>query len=217
MSFHFVLPDSRPFLTTPVDERDARPAGDPRRRLRRDYERYSRILVGALALLVLAPFGLVATLGVPLSAGRMMTIDIVLAVVGALALAAALWLLVMLHRSGRRILIALSWWTGEPYRNGTAARTAGGWVRARSVNVEPPILIRIVTSSLVGLIGIFGLSAIGYPGSAQNPGFAAVMISWGLVCVLTAAGQMGGVMRLVSGIAEQDPLWVRIRGAFRRP
>ena len=216
MSFHFILPESHPCLTTPADEGNARQAVDPRRQLRRDYDRFSRILVGALALLILTPFGLVATLGVPLTAGRMTGIDIVMAVIGAVALAAGLWLLFMLHRSGRRILTALSWWNREPYRTGTATRTAGGWVRARSVNFEPPILLRIVTSSLVGLLGIFGLSAIAFPGSAQNPGFAAVLIAWGVVCVLTAVGQMGGVMHLVSGIAEQDPLWVRIRDAFRR-
>ncbi|MBY6061590.1 hypothetical protein [Microbacterium esteraromaticum] len=216
MSFRFILPESRPHLTTPAGEGNARPAGDPRRQLRRDYERLSRILVGALALLVLAPFGLVATLGVPLMPGRMMAIDIVMAVIGAVALAAALWLLVKLHRSGRRILIALSWWSREPHLSGAATRAAGGWVRARTVNFEPRIFTRIVAASLIGLLGIFGLSAIAFPGSADNPAFAAVMISWGAVCVLTAAGQMGGVMHLISGIAEQDPLWVRIRGAFRR-
>ncbi|MFE6997406.1 hypothetical protein ACFVAE_15680 [Microbacterium sp. NPDC057659] len=215
MSFHFVLPDSRPLLAGPTDG-DGRTPGDPIRQLRRDYDRMSRVGMGALAILALVPFGLVATIGVPLMGGRLTPFDIAMAVIGAIALIVGVWILIRLHRSGRRILVALSRLLREPYRSGALPRTAAGWVNARTVNFEPPVLTRIITSSLLGLTGLIGLGIIAYPGFSQAPSLYTTLVLWGAACFLTAAGQMGGVMHLVSGVAEQDPLWVRIRDSLRR-
>ena len=41
-------------------------------------------------------------------------------------------------------------------------------------------------------------------------------VSIGVILLATSAGQMGGVMHLVSGRAVADPVWMRIRGAFKR-
>jgi hypothetical protein len=38
----------------------------------------------------------------------------------------------------------------------------------------------------------------------------------GVIALVAGVGQVGGVMHLVSGLSEADPLWVRIRSAFVR-
>lgn len=215
MGFEFVQSASRPFLVTPAPADTAHPIGNPRRQLRADYQRWSRLLAGMIGLL-LSLFGVIAAIGIPFSGARLTAFDIAMAVVGILTAGIGFWILIRLHRSGRALLKALSWWTSEPYRRGTAARSAAGWTQARTVNFESPIFGRITTSSLLGLFGLLGICTIWYP---TEPGMFDVrpaMVAAGIVCVLTSIGQMGGVMRLVSGIAEADPLWVRIRDAFRR-
>ena len=166
--------------------------------------------------LMLALFGVLAVIGIPLSGARLMVVDIVTAVIGAALGAVGIWILVRLHRSGRALLTALAWWTAEPYRSGAAGRTAAGWVRARAVNFEPPVFTRIVTSALLGLFGILALTTILYPTVAGEanpvPGFVAT----GALLLTVAIGQLGGVMHLVSGVAEGDPLWMRLRNVFRR-
>ncbi|WP_067194345.1 hypothetical protein [Microbacterium sp. XT11] len=172
--------------------------------------------MGALAILVLVPFGLIAAAGVPFTGHQLTPFDIVMAVIGAASLITGLWILIQLHRSGRQILVVLSRRLRDPYRTGALLRIAAGWVNARTVNFEPPVLTRIITSSLLGVTGLIGLGIIAFPGFAQAPSLCTAIVLWGAACLLTAAGQMGGVMHLVSGVAEQDPLWVRIRDWFRR-
>lgn len=215
MTFRFIQPESCPLLETPPAAGRSLASGDARRQLDADYRRWTRLLVG-FAGLVLASFGVVAVVGIPLSGARLTAVDITMAVVGAVLGATGVWILVRLHRSGRALLSALAWWTAEPYRRGAAHPRASGWVSARTVNVEPPILARIVSSSVLGLFGILAMATVAYPTppGALNP--APAGIGLGILLLLTACGQMGGVMRLVSGLAVADPVWARIRSAFRR-
>ena len=215
MTFHFIQPESRPFLTTPPAEATPRPPGNARRQLDRDYRRWTRLLVGCVGL-VLAAFGAVAVIGIPFSGVRLTALDITMTIVGAVVGGLGIWMLVRLHRSGRALLKALAWWTAEPYRTGTARPSGSGWVGARTVNFEPPIFARIATSSLLGLFGLLAVATVAYPTPPGAANLTPAAVSVGIVLLATAIGQLGGVMRLVSGLAVADPLWVRIRNAFRR-
>jgi hypothetical protein len=37
------------------------------------------------------------------------------------------------------------------------------------------------------------------------------VVLWGVLGVACAVGQLGGVVRLVSGLGDADPVWNRIR------
>lgn len=215
VSFEFIQSASRPFLRTPPPAGEERPAGNPRRQLRADYQRWSRLGVGVFGL-VLSAFGALFAIGIPLSGARLTALDLAVVVIGLVFIVVGVWVLIRLHLSGRAVLTALAWWTAEPYRRGAAARCAAGWAQARTVNYEPPIFVRITTSSLLGLFGLMGICMLWYPVEPGELDLRAAMVAVGVILALTSIGQMGGVMRLVSGLAEADPLWVRIRGAFRR-
>ena len=47
-------------------------------------------------------------------------------------------------------------------------------------------------------------------GTAVTPFSSAVAVV-GVISAISGVGQLGGVMRIVSGAAAQDPLWARIR------
>ncbi|UNK71681.1 hypothetical protein [Microbacterium sp. H1-D42] len=227
MAFHFIQPGSLAFLATPLPDGTPRtpgtprpegsqsPTGDPVRQLGDDYRRWSRLLVGAGGV-VLAAFGALTAIGIPFSGVRLLPSDIAIAVLGGALGIWGIWILVRLQRSGRAVLKALASWTVEPYRTGASARTFSGWVGARTVNFEPPVFARIATSAILGLCGIFGLSTLGFPTPPGALNLIPAAVSMGIVLLATAVGQLGGVMHLVAGLSEADPLWVRIRDAARR-
>ncbi|MFD0559043.1 hypothetical protein ACFQ3B_18585 [Stackebrandtia endophytica] len=119
----------------------------------------------------------------------------------------------MLWRSGRDLVRAAAWWLRAPYVLGHRPRVAAGWVQARTVNTEPPVLARITTATFVFLFGIAGVAWLFRDPTA---GLGLVIGVLGLLSLACGVGQMGGVIRLVSGLSEADPLWVRLRSAMRR-
>lgn len=219
MAFAFILPSSREHLVTdgsprvrPVDADRAATA------LRADFERWSRWGVGLLGF-VLAALGLLVALGmvgtIAMLGGVPGALDVVVVVVAAALAAAGIAVLVALWRSGRRMLRAASWWLRFPYTHGGRQRRPAGWVQARSVNVEPKVFTRIATASLALLLGVAGVSLVirdlvtGW--TSMTAAFGAI----GVLALIVGCVQLGGVLRLVSALSEGDPLWVRIRSAFR--
>lgn len=216
MMFRFIQPASRPLLS-PADGSTPppQPQAVARRQLDRDYRRWTRLLVGAVGL-TLAVFGTFVGFGMPFSGVALTPVDVAIGIVGSLTGVAGVWIIVRPHLSGRALLKALAWWTAEPYRTGAARASAAGWFAARTVNFEPPIFARIVTSSILGLFGIFAVSTLALPTPPGAANLAPAGVSIGVILLATSAGQMGGVMHLVSGRAVADPVWMRIRGAFKR-
>ncbi|HEY3558805.1 MAG TPA: hypothetical protein VGL05_15140 [Kribbella sp.] len=131
---------------------------------------------------------------------------LVVAVVTLAMCAVVLW---RLHRSGRRLARALRWWLA--LRAGVVpSRGFAGWLAPRAVLFKPVVFVRILTATLSGLVGIFGLSTIGYAVSENAMALLAAVL-WGLLGTACCVGQFGGVMRLVSGLADDDPLWSMVR------
>ncbi len=214
MAFSLTLPDSRPLIraaeSADADEWDADRAAEV---LRRDVERWSRWALGVGSFVVGAGGSFLATgfVGtIAMLGGSPAAVDVLALAACAIAGVAGLVMLVALWRSGRRTARAAAWWLRLPYRTGRQ-RSGVGWVHARAVNLEARILARIATASLALLLAVFGLSVVVrdlVEGVTSLTAAAAVL---GLLSLAAGVGQLGGVMRIVSGMSERDPLWVRIR------
>ncbi|TCC17905.1 hypothetical protein [Kribbella sindirgiensis] len=176
-----------------------------------DLMRWSRWWLG-LGAFVVAFFaaGTAGTLGMLLVLDGSDDEGPVVVVVGILVVAVAtlagcgvvLW---RLHRSGRRLARALRWWLGLR-AVAVPSRGFAGWLAPRAVLFKPVVFVRVLTATLSGLIGIFGLSMIGYS-LTQEAMLLLASILWGLLGTACCVGQLGGVMRLVCGLADDDPLW----------
>lgn len=184
--------------------------------LRADYERWSRWWLG-LGAYVLAVFGLFVTGGMIAAmlkpSIRVQPLDYLI-VLGFSALSVVgLILLWGLWRSGRELTTAAAWWLRAPYLVGDRRREPAGWLRARTVNTEPAVFARITTSAMAFLVACGGI-ALFFRDPTDGMAMAAGLV--GLVSAACCLGQMGAVMRLVSGLSEGDPLWVRVRSIGRR-
>lgn len=182
--------------------------------LRRDYERWSRWALGLLAFVV-ATFGLLfagALLAFSIEEGFPPGAEVVIGAATALGVGGTA-VLVMLWQSGRRLTRAAAAWTRLPYEVSGRTRTARGWLEARTVNFEPPIFVRITTATLALLVALAGIAG-GVHGivSGEFGTVAYPLLLVGILALMSGLGQFGGVMRVVSGLAEADPLWHRIRG-----
>ena len=180
-----------------------------------DYARWGRLGWGVLAYLMVV-LGLVC-LGVILD-----LVDVIQRVdeavvfaavgIGGAGLAAAGG--IMLHRlwrSGRALSRAIAWWLRLPYRLGERQRHFSGYAAPRVAIYKPPLLVRIVLSALTFLVGVMGVSTLAFPGRSEMPATTVIFVVLGVLSLLCAGGQMSGVMRIISGVGEQDPLWGRIR------
>lgn len=218
MAFALILPASRPLLAAdPVAPATPAEADRAAAALRGDYERWSRWAVGlgAFAAAVGGTFlagGLIATM-VVIGVGTATDIAVV-AIAGALAIAggavlAALW------RSGRALTRAAALWLRVPYDTGRRAPRAAGWVQARTVNIEPRILVRLITATLALLVAIGGVSLFVRDLGAGFSVLTVPVLLVGVCAALSGCGQIGGVMRIVDGMSARDPLWSRLVGATR--
>lgn len=215
MPFALILPASRPLIAEAGSD-DARPVEADRAAaaLRADFERWSRWGLGILGFALAAggsfvAVGLIET--VRMLGGTPVGSDLVTIVVAVIVTLAGVALLVLLWWSGRRLLSAATWWMRLPYTRGGRQRRAGGWLQARTVNFEPRVFVRIVTATLALLIAVGGIALFVrdlIEGSSELTAAAGVV---GVIAALAGIGQIGGVMRIVSGLSERDPLWVRIR------
>lgn len=220
MAFALIRPESRPFLDA-ARSADARPVDADRAAaaLRSDFERWSRWSLGVLGF-VLAVGGLFVAVGlsetVRMLGGVPQVVDLAAIVISALIGLGGIALLIALWWSGRRLLSAVSWWLRLPYVEGGRQRRAGGWLRARTVNFEPRVFVRIVSGTLALLLAVGGIALFVRDLTEQVTSMTAASATVGVIALAVGIGQIGGVMRLVSGVAEADPLWVRIRTAFVR-
>ncbi|MFK3676819.1 hypothetical protein ACI2IP_03775 [Microbacterium sp. NPDC090218] len=217
-TFAWIRPESRSFIDAARTE-DARGVDAERAAaaLRSDFERWSRWAFGILGF-VLAIGGVFVAVGmietVRMLGGRPAPLDLAVIAISAViglgggALLAALWW------SGRRLLSAATWWLRRPYTAGGQQRRAGGWLQARAVNFEPRVFARILTAALALLIAVGAIALAIRDLNGQVTAMTAASAAVGAIALAAGVGQIGGVMRLVSGIAESDPLWVRIRSAL---
>jgi len=215
MAFALIRPQSRAFLER-AGTADARIADADRAAtvLRADVERWSRWWLGLLAFTAAVAGAFVAVgfaatlleLGAtphPLDLG---------ALVGSLLIAlAGAALLLTLWWSGRRVHAAVSWWLRLPYTEGGRPRRAAGWLRARLVNLEPRVLVRLVSGTLALLLAVGALALVARDLVVGTSPMTAAALAVGLIALASALGQLGGVLRFVSAVAEADPLWARIR------
>ncbi|UFU08174.1 hypothetical protein [Ruania halotolerans] len=226
MAFAWVRPQSQQWIEAQGNsEVNAVQADQAAALLRSDYERWSRwglgvasflgtsagaVTVGLAADAVTQSFTAFTTAEQLLVAG--------IAVVGLLLASASSIVLVRLWRTGRRLVRASIWWMKLPYTRWGRRRHAAGWIEARTVNFEPTIYARIATGSLAFLAGIFGLSMLFAPAEVRGDftGMVTAFAVVGTLGISCGLGQIGGVMGIVSGVSERDPLWVRIRSAFQR-
>ena len=220
MPFALILPASRPLIAEAGSD-DARPVEADRAAaaLRADFERWSRWGLGILGFALAAggafvAVGLIET--VRMLGGTPAGIDLVAIVVALVVALAGVVLLVLLWWSGRRLLSAATWWMRLPYTRGGRQRRAGGWLQARTVNFEPRVFVRIVTATLALLIAVGGISLFVRDLIEGTTSMTAAAATVGIVGAVSGIGQIGGVMRIVSGLSERDPLWVRIRSGFVR-
>ncbi|MFE6234010.1 hypothetical protein [Cellulosimicrobium sp. NPDC057862] len=219
MPFVLMRPSSRPLV-------DAARAGQgsPARadgaaaELRADYERWGRwwcglgAFVGTSVGVFLggAAMDMIVALA-PDPVGLML--GVVLGVAGLGLVVVCGVVLFRLWRTGRALVRGAAWWLRLPYRAAGRTRRASGWLEARTVNFEPPVFARIATSALALLGGVMGVSMAFAPtGIWDMPALATAFVAAGLLSLACGCGQLGGVVRLVSGIGERDPLWARLRG-----
>lgn len=220
MPFALILPASRPLIAEAGSD-DARPVDADRAAaaLRADFERWSRWGLGVLGFLLAAAgsfvaVGLIET--VRMLGGTPAGVDLVAIVVAVVVALAGVALLVLLWWSGRRLLSAATWWMRLPYTRGGRQRRAGGWLQARTVNFEPRVFVRIATATLALLIAVGGIALFVRDLIGGTTSMTAAAATIGVVGALSGIVQIGGVMRIVSGLSERDPLWVRIRSPFVR-
>ncbi|MFF2495036.1 hypothetical protein [Agromyces sp. NPDC058064] len=210
MPFRFVLAASQPLL-----EQEAADGAHSLERqiatLRADYGRASRLLIGlgATVVLVVAIFfvcGLVGAVGFtdPFVAPA----ALLLVALGA----GAVWLLLGLHRSGRRLSIALAQrLSADAEGRGSIADA----VLARTFILEPFILARLVAASLSLLFGVMAASIVFRPVSVADPveiSLTAAIASIGVLLVLVGCGVFGGVFRIHRAHSRRDPVQRRLLG-----
>ncbi|MGO2746826.1 hypothetical protein [Microbacterium sp.] len=218
MAFAFIGKSARELLALPDDTSAVQDADRVVAVLRTDYERWSRWLVGLAAYLVfiVGLFVAVGMIAAMIAPGVLITgIDIVIVCVSLVVAAVSGWMLVRLWLTGRRMLRAAVAWMRLPYARGARARGTGGWVSARTVNFEPRIFVRVMTASLALLVAVAGIALFIRDVVEGTNALSVAALIIGVVSLASGLGQAGGVMRLVSGASEADPVWVRIRGMFR--
>ncbi|RLK52896.1 hypothetical protein [Microbacterium telephonicum] len=180
-------------------------------RTRADYGRVSRWglgllgTAGALVAGALLSFAASVTasgvdpLGDLLFAGFMVLVAAVFAV-------PSVWLLIALHRSGRRLARAAGFWAGLPYRQGRRRPTKGDWFAVRFLGFSSDLFLRLITSALAGLAAVFTISVL-IRGVVIGQGVDALVLwaSWSVVFASVCAGQFGGVQRIQNGYLPRDP------------
>ena len=202
-------------------------ADEARDMIRGDFGRWSRWLLGLLgtAGTALASLGLGFAVWISTSpdttseseyegAALLATIAVALALVLAVP---SVWLLVALHRSGRRLARAGGYWAAYPYLRELRRPTEGDYFRVRWLGFERDMLPRVTTSALSLLAAAFSISLVWF-GLAVQPLPALVVIAacWSVLFVAVMIGQFGGVQRWQNGYSHRDPLGFERRAQRRR-
>lgn len=219
VGFVFIRLESRQWLESARTE-GASPAfaGRAATALRADYERWARWALGVVAYLLAVVGALLVggAIHVAQASGTVTAVETLLGASGLILGAIGTFLLIRLWVTGRQLTAATSWWLRLPYVTGVRQRRAGGWLDARTVNFEPRIFVRLMTCSVTFLLGISGWAVVGRDVANGLTGLSLAFLLLGVLSVSCLLGQAGGVVRVVSGLAEGDPLWVRLRDLMRR-
>lgn len=180
-------------------------------RTRADYGRVSRWLLGLLgtagAVIAVGLLGFAVSL---MTAGAGGAADplfggVALFIAAAFAVPSA-WLLLRLHRSGRRLASAAGYWAALPYRQGRRAPTRGDWFTVRFAGYSVDLFLRLISSALAGLAFVCAGSLAVRAVVIGEPVWEAVMW-WGWTALFAAVcvGQFGGVQRIQNGYLPRDP------------
>lgn len=166
-------------------------------------------VVAFVAAAVAGSFGMMSLVDAPGGTGEVIVV-LAVAVVAFVVLVVTSIVLWRLHRSGRRLARSLRWWLA---RRAYAVPNQGfaGWVAPRAALFNPAVFVRVLTATLAGLVGIFGFSMIGYS-VTENAVLLISAVLWGVLGTACCIGQLGGVMRLVAGLGDADPIWSRVQG-----
>lgn len=182
--------------------------------LRRDFERWSRWAMGVLGF-CLATSGSFAAVGLLITittiGGTPVGVDLAVILLAAIIAMVGVAILVALWQTGRRLLGAITWWMRLSHRSDNVHRGLGGWLQPRIVNFEPPVFARVTTATIALLVGIGGLALVIRDIVEGMTSMTAAAGTVGVISTVCGIVQAGGVMRIVSGLAEGDPLWARIR------
>lgn len=213
--FRMILPDTLPDIAAAESGAGAevRPvdADAAASRTRADYGRVSRWALGLLgtagALLAGAFLGFAASV---VTSGIVPFGDALFA--GAILLLAAgfgvpsAWLLIALHRSGKRLARAAGFWAGLPYRQGRRTPTRGDWFAVRFLGFSSDLFLRLITSALAGLAAIFTITSVVRGIVVGQETWEVVLwTGWSIVLVAVCVGQFGGVQRIQNGYLPRDP------------
>ncbi|MCR2791953.1 hypothetical protein NQ156_02630 [Microbacterium sp. zg.Y625] len=188
--------------------------------LLQDYDRLSRLGVGLLATLMCCVGGLFA--GACVEVVRTEEMDgLQIALAGALfigSVALAVYgarILVRLHLSSRRLLLALGFWAAVPFHLGERGPLSRGWLNGRVVMGKTGVLLRLVCCGFAtGLALLFWLFLF----AGDLPvGIALVMVVWALVMTCVAGCLMSASFRITNAYAELHLLWATVRAKFDSP
>jgi len=188
--------------------------------LLQDYDRLSRLGLGLLATLMCCVGGLFAGACVEMVrteegdglqialTGALFIASVALAVYGAR-------ILVRLHLSSRRLLLALGFWAAVPFHLGERGPLSRGWLNARVVMGETGVLLRIVCAGFAAGLALVSWLAVFM--SDFPVGFLLVMLVWAVVMTCVTGCLMSANFRIVNAYAELHLLWAAVRARFGSP
>jgi len=213
--FRMILPETLPDVVAAETDTgaDARPvdADAAAARTRADFGRVSRWALGLLGTAGAAIAGALIGFAVSVASSGMEPVgDAVFAGVVVVIAAAfgvpSIWLLVALHRSGRRLARAAGYWAGLPYRQGRRTPTKGDWFAVRFLGFSSDLFLRLITSALAGLVTVFAASLTVRAIATGATAWEAVMwLGWTVLFASVCVGQFGGVQRIQNGYLARDP------------
>jgi len=212
--YRMILPETRADVDAVASDSAAstRPAeaDAAAKRTRADYGRVSRWALGLVgtagaAFAVLIAAGAVALWTDGSGAGAVVLGGVILFVAVTLGVP-AVWLLVALHRSGRRLARAAGFWAGLPYRQGVRQPTRGDWFAVRFLGFRSDLFLRLITSALAALATVFSASLFVRALVDGLPMWQAVLwAGWAVLFAAVTVGQFGGVQRIQNGHLSRDP------------
>jgi len=212
--YRMILPDTRGDLDAAASPAaaQARPAeaDAAATRTRADFGRVSRWALGLLGTAGTAVAVMIAASAVALwtdgsGPGAVVLGGVILFVAVALGVP-AVWLLIALHRSGRRLARAAGFWAGLPYRQGVRQPTRGDWFAVRFLGFSSDLFLRLITSALGALATVFSVSLFVRTLVDGLPVWQGVLwAGWAILFGTVTVGQFGGVQRIQNGYLSRDP------------
>lgn len=205
------LPDVIAAETRTAEDARAADADASAARTRADYGRVSRWALGILGTAGALVGSVVCAIAIGMVTDAGTNAEGIVFGIGAIVVAAAIavpsvWLLIALHRSGRRLARAAGYWAGLPYRQGRRSPTKRDWFAVRFLGFSSDLFLRLVTSALAALATIFAITLLVRAVVTGEEIWQLVLwITWSAVFASVCAGQFGGVQRIQNGHLARDP------------